>query len=249
MPREVVVGRGRREQPSEQSRIRSPAPSSRVNTSGSGSCTPSTARRIRLRCGWTRASSSVIRPSSIRLCTKVWSLVSWRERAVAQQVAAAVADVADADLGAVEERRGDGRAGAVDLGVLLDQLGDPVVGAVDRAGERLEHVVARAGRRARRSSLDRGAAGDVAAGRAAHAVGDHEQVLAGVARSPGCPCGPGRRRTARRSAAEPVGSAVGRVRRSWSAIGYFLSSRMVLPIRTWLPSWRAVGWVMPVVPT
>ena len=48
--------------------------------SGSGSWTPSTAFRIRLRCGWTRASCSVIRPSSTRLCTSVWSVVRpWSE--------------------------------------------------------------------------------------------------------------------------------------------------------------------------
>ena len=76
MSGELVVVEARPEQPSEQSRSRSPGASSRVKTSGSGSWTPSTARRIRLRCGWIRASSSVIRPSSIRLCTKVWSLVS-----------------------------------------------------------------------------------------------------------------------------------------------------------------------------
>ena len=38
---------------------------------------PSMALRMRLRCGCTRDSASVIRPSSIRVCTKVWSLVSW----------------------------------------------------------------------------------------------------------------------------------------------------------------------------
>ncbi len=49
-----------------------------MKRSGSLSLTASIARRIRLRWGWTRASSSVIRPSSISVCTKVWSTVSWR---------------------------------------------------------------------------------------------------------------------------------------------------------------------------
>jgi hypothetical protein len=65
------------EAPSLQRRSRSPATSSSMNRSGSASWMPSRALRMRLRWGWTRASSSVIRPSSIRLCTNVWSVVSW----------------------------------------------------------------------------------------------------------------------------------------------------------------------------
>ena len=42
------------------------------------SWTPSIALRMRLRCGCVRDSSSVIRPSSMRLWTNVWSLVTWR---------------------------------------------------------------------------------------------------------------------------------------------------------------------------
>ncbi len=35
----------------------------------------------------------------------------------------------------------------------------------------------------------------------------------------------------------------------WSAIGYFRSSRIVLPIRTWVPRVRVVGWEIRLVPT
>src|SRR4051794_16578272 len=99
------------------------------------------------------------------------------ERVVAEQVATAVADVGDADPAAVEEGRGDRRTGAVERGILLDQLGDAVVGAVDRPGERFEHVLR--GRFVEPADrLDRGAAGDVTAGSAADPVGDDEQVWA-----------------------------------------------------------------------
>ena len=56
--------------------------------------------------------------------------------AVAEEVGAAVADVADAEPLAVEERDGGGGAGAVEARVLVDELGDPVVGAVQGAGDR-----------------------------------------------------------------------------------------------------------------
>ncbi len=63
--------------PSLHSSSRSPGWSSITNRSGSRSWVPSMARRMRLRCGCTRASASVIRPSSISVWTNVWSLVSW----------------------------------------------------------------------------------------------------------------------------------------------------------------------------
>ena len=61
--------------------------------------------------------------------------------AVPEEVGAAVADVADPEPGAVEERDGGGGAGAVEGGVLVDQLADPVVGAVQGAGDLAEQVV------------------------------------------------------------------------------------------------------------
>ena len=170
-----------------------------------------------------------------------------RQRAVAQEVAAAVADVREADPVAVEERRRDRRAGAVELGLLLDELGDPVVRPVDGAGEGLEQV---RGRRAVEPAerLHGGAAGHVAAGRAAHAVGDDQQVLArvaGVLVVLADPADVGQRGVAQR---EPVATGlgdgiVGTVVLLHRGQPYFLSSRVVFPIRTVLPSCRVVGWV------
>jgi hypothetical protein len=102
--------------------------------------------------------------------------------AVAQQVGAGVADVGQAHLvAAVEHDRGDRRAHALDARVLLDDLAEPVVGPLHRARQRGEHVVGvvAAVQPAHRLHGDRG--GEVAGGRAAHAVGDHQQLLAGEA--------------------------------------------------------------------
>ena len=105
--------------------------------------------------------------------------------AVAEQVGAAVADVAHADPLAVEERDGGGGAGAVEGGVLVDQLGDPVVRAVQRVADQPEQV-ALAGVRTGRGLLelaqlrDRRAGRDVAAGRAADTVADGDEVRADV---------------------------------------------------------------------
>ena len=168
------------------------------NRSGSASWTPSRALRIRLRCGWTRASSSVIRPSSIRVCTKVWSLVSWRDLAVAEQVGAAVADVADADPLAVEERDGRGGAGAVEGGVLVDQLADPVVGPVQGTGDLAEQVVGWASRRAGAAAGWR-CSRRCRRGRRRRRRRRPRAATGRRTRSPGCPCGPGRRRRSRRT--------------------------------------------------
>ena len=165
--------------PSLHSSTRSPSSRSTWNRSGSTSCTLSMALRIRLRCGWVRASASVIRPSSIRVCTNVWSVVSWRSVPSPQEVGAAVADVAHAEAGAVEEGDHRGGAGAVERRVLVDELADPVVGAVQGARDLGEQVLGRLlGRACGSAGSRRGR--DVAAGGAAHAVGDREQPGAGV---------------------------------------------------------------------
>ena len=156
------------------------------------------------------------------------------EGAVAQQVAAAVTDVADADLGAVEDDGRDGGAGALDLGVLRDQAGDAVVAAVDRAGEAAEHVALEvlAGRLVELAEhLDGGRAGDVAARGATDTVGDHEQVGSGV---PGV------------LVVAPNPADVGK---RCVAQLHLRSSRIVFPMRIWVPSWMAVAWEMRLVPT
>ena len=155
--------------------------------------------------------------------------------AVAEQVAPAVADVADADLAAVEQRCGDRRARALELGVLVDELGDPVVGAVDGAGDGLEEVTVGCGvevveqlRAVEEATSPRGTA---------HPVGDDEQVLAGV---PGVLV----------VLADPPDVGQGGVAQAQGVIGrgghrrYFLSSKVVLPIRIWEPSCSVVGWLI-----
>ena len=156
------------------------------------------------------------------------------EGAVAQQVAAAVTDVADTDVGAVEDDGGDGRAGALDLRVLGDQARDAVVAAVDRASEAAEHVpleLTARGLVELAEHLDGGGTGDVAAGRATDPVGDHEQVGSGV---PGVLV---------------VASYPPDVRKCGVAQLHLRSSRIVLPMRTWVPSWMAVAWEMRLLPT
>ena len=64
------------------------------------------------------------------------------ELAVAQQVGPAVADVGQAELGAVEQGAGDRGAHAVERGVGLDQVGDPVVGLVTAPASTSSIVVA-----------------------------------------------------------------------------------------------------------
>ena len=108
------------------------------------------------------------------------------ELAVAEEVRAGVAHVAHADsVVAVEEREGGRRAGPAEGRVLVDQLGDPVVGPLQRAADQAEEVgLADLGRRRRLVELaqlrDRRAGRDVTAGRAAHAVAHDDQVRADV---------------------------------------------------------------------
>ena len=155
-----------------------------------------------------------------------------RELAVAEEVAAAVADVADADPVAVEQRHGRGGAGAVEGRVLVDQAPDPHVRLVHLLGDPVEQVGL--GRRGveRAQLLDRGARGDVAAGGPADAVADGEEPGAGVAGVLVVLADP-----------PDVGD-----RGVVEAQTHFRSSRMVFPIRTWVPSVMVVGWVMRTVP-
>ena len=186
---------------------------------------------MRLRCGWVRDCSSVIRPSSMSDWTKVWSWVSCAHLAAAVEVGAAVADVADAEAGAVEEHDG-GRGGrAVEGGVLVDELGDAVVGAVHRTRDLAEEVlVGLLVELAQR--LHGGARGEVAADRAADAVADREQPRTGVPAVLVLPAD-----------ASDVGD------RGVVEVHHFRSSRIVLPTRTWTPRPMVVGWVMRTGPT
>ena len=144
------------------------------------SCTPSTARRIRLRCGCVRDSSSVIRPSSIRLCTNVWSLVSCEScrRAAGSRGC---------------RRRARPRSGSPSKSAAVTVVPVPSTRGPPRPSPRAGRGPGASPRRAPRACRRPGGAveppqqraprcgGDVAAGRAADAVRDHQQVLAGVA--------------------------------------------------------------------
>ena len=173
--------------------------------------------------------------------------------AVAEEVGAAVADVADADAGAVE--------GATVAVVLVPlRAGSSSTSSAIRSWARCRAPATRPSRSSAESLLgrlveaaelgDRGARRDVAAGRAADAVADGEQPRAGVAGvlvvladatdvgDRGVVEAQARQR---RSPGRLFGRLVGHP-------GYFLSSRIVLPMRTWVPRVIVVGWVIRTVP-
>ena len=129
---------------------------------------------------------------------------------------------------------------------MLDQLGEPVVHPVHRAGQQRQHLVGGLVVELAQQ-LDRGRAGHVAERRAADAVGDDEQPLAGVAGVLVVLAVPAH--VAERGEAQPQSR---RLAWGWSGgvsvIGYFFSSRVVLPTRTFEPSWMAVAWVSRWVP-
>ncbi len=147
------------------------------------------------------------------------------------EVGPAVADVADREPGAVEERDRGGGGGAVEGGVLLDQLGDPVVGAVQGPRDLADDVVVGlAVELAER--LDGGAGGEVAADGAADAVADREQPRTGVA-------------AVLVLATHPPHVGDRRV----VEVHHLRSSRIVFPTRTCTPRPIVVGWVMRTGPT
>ncbi len=199
--------------------------------------------------------------------------------ALPPQVGPAVADVAQAQHVAVEGGQGGGGAGAGDRRVLLDQLRDPVVRPVQRAGDPGQQRLA-VGVRGRlvepAQHGDRGAGGEVAAGGAAHPVADREQPGTGVPAvlvvlADPADVGDRRvvellRRVTDRGHAGPLRGVdllldrghtarQRRVARHGVVLGvghdaaYFRSSRIVLPIRTCVPRVMVVGWVIRAAPT
>mgnify|MGYP000058856433 CR=1 FL=1 len=168
---------------------------------------------------------------------------------LAQQVGAAVADVADADLAAVEVQDGRGGAGAVERRLLVDDLADAVVGTVQGATDAAEQLVGLqcpGGLLVQLAQLlQRHAGGDVAAHGAADAVADGEQPGAGVpgvlvvladATHVGDP-----------RPVQAQGRGGGRAG-ARGGVAHLRSSRIVLPIRTCVPSVIVVGWVIRTVP-
>ena len=104
------------------------------------------------------------------------------ELAVAHQVGAGVADVAEAQPAAGEEDRGQRRPHALELRGLADHLAQVLAALEDRLAQRLQQV---AGGGVVVQVLEGGddhLAGDVAGRVAAHAVGDREQPGPGVHR-------------------------------------------------------------------
>jgi hypothetical protein len=155
--------------------------------------------------------------------------------AVAEEVGPAVPDVADADAGPVEEGHGGGGAGAVEGRVGVDEPADADVGLVQRPGHPVEQpgpgVVG--GRVVELAQLlDGGRRRDIAAGRATHAVADAQQPRPGVTGVLVVLADPA-----------DIGD-----RRVVEAEAHLRSSRIVLPIRTWVPRVMVVGWVMRTVP-
>ena len=102
------------------------------------------------------------------------------ELAVAEQVAAGVADVREPKSVAREQDRGQRRAHSLEFGVGLDLRGDGGVAVPDRGVELAQQVAARlvvveVGQR-----RDHQLGGDLTGGVTAHAVGERKQARAGV---------------------------------------------------------------------
>ncbi len=253
--------------PSEHSMIRSPACTSTRNRSGSVSLDPVDGAQdqvpVRMHARLGLGDPALVDQA---LHERV-VLGELGELATPHQVSPAVADVADPQPGAVEDRGRDRGAGAVELGVLLDQAGDPSVGRVDRLGERARAGRRRGVRRAR-AAPRRPRCWPRRLARTRRRRRPPRASTGRRTRSPGCPCGPGRRRRRRCSAAgsarrparsrrprpgaRPGARPVARLARRRARVlltGYFRSSRIVLPIRTWLPRVSVVGCTIRVLPT
>ena len=110
------------------------------------------------------------------------------DRAVADQIGAAVADVRQESLGVADDQRRAGGAHADALGVAVTVLVHDAVGGTQRADQIVQRRPVALTIRAQQR-LDREPARDLAGTRAAHAVGDHQQraALAELGRALGQP--------------------------------------------------------------
>ena len=121
--------------------------------------------------------------------------------------------------------RGDGRAHPRLVGVVHRTVEDLVVGLVDRCDELVEGVLGVAGQVVAKS-FDRHLAGDLAGQVAAHAVGDDEQVLADVV------------------VVLVLGTQLPFVcGGAPPQLGHHWASKIVAPICTRSPTWRARCWL------
>src|SRR3954451_1297313 len=156
--------------------------------------------------------------------------------AVAVEVGAAVTDMAHGQADAVEECDGGGGARAAEGGLVVDEGADPVGGAVQGAGHQVEPgllVDLGVGWLVESTELaDRRARGQVTARGPTDPVADREEPGPGV---PGV--------LVVLADATDVGD-----RGVLESECHFRSSRMVFPIRTWVPRARVVGWVIRALP-
>ena len=164
----------RPDRPSEQSSRTSPSRTwtTLVSTSSSGPA-PS-ARVITERCGCTAASSRVSRPERSSSRDQRVVVGELLQHAVAQQVCARVADVAEHHAIAVEQRGRDGRPHARRRRVVLRSLEHATVRLEDRAAETRLGILAGGGRELA-EGVDREARGELSGACASHPVGDDEQ--------------------------------------------------------------------------
>jgi hypothetical protein len=148
---------------------------------------------------------------------------------VAQQVAAGVTDVDEAEPSARAQQRGERRAHPVERRVALDHGAEVFVGLGDRAREPVEQVGpgrVLVERGERRHDHRRG---DLAGDRAADAVGDDEQPWPGV------------RGVLVAFAEQPDVGAGGVAQRECHRLAYFRSSTTVLPTRIGTPRGAGIG--------
>ena len=94
--------------------------------------------------------------------------------AAAAQVAAGIADMDDAELGAVEQGPADGGSHPVQGVVVDDQFGDPIVGALQGPGQGLQHLLAGVVTVGLAEFGDGDGGGQITRGGTTHAVRDHD---------------------------------------------------------------------------
>jgi hypothetical protein len=99
---------------------------------------------------------------------------------IAEQIGAAVPDVCETEIAAVEQAPGECRAHALQGKIGLDQFRDLVIGLVDGKSQPRKHVLAGGGTLDLPDRVDRHGGREIAGGRATHPVGDHEQIWARI---------------------------------------------------------------------
>jgi hypothetical protein len=104
------------------------------------------------------------------------------EHTVTEQVAAGVTDVRDTELLAVEESPAHRRTHPVQGHIVGDELGEAIVGLLQRAAQYLEHLGALVEPIGLLELGDGDSGGEISGGRAAHAVGNDHHRRGRIAR-------------------------------------------------------------------